>query len=178
LARTTMEQIADQAGLGVATVYRHFGDRDSLIRAFLQLHTPRRAFKEVALHSSGDVEADLIELVTGMLTFLHQHRDMIWLGLVEGEETRRILTRLREAPERTRSDLLRFFEAAVAAGQLRERDPEQMATALLGMLMTFALEVPVLGGPPLENPHQTAEFIVELFLSGLRKDTTGNEVKG
>jgi AcrR family transcriptional regulator len=175
LARTTMEQIADEAGLGVATVYRHFGDRDSLLRAFLQLHTPQRTFQEVALHSSGDIEDDLLNLVTGMLTFLHRHRDMIWLGLVEGEETRRILARLREAPEGTRSDLIRFLEAAVGAGQLQDRDPEQMATALAGMLMTFALQVPVLGGPPLENPRQAAEFIVELFLNGLRKDKTGSE---
>jgi AcrR family transcriptional regulator len=30
-----------EAGLGVATLYRHFGDRDSLIRAFMQQHAPK-----------------------------------------------------------------------------------------------------------------------------------------
>ena len=166
LARTTMEQIADEAGLGVATLYRHFGDRESLISAFFQQHTPQRAFREVALRGSGDIKADLVHLVTEMLTFLHQNRDMIWLSLIEGEATQRLLARLREAPEGTRSDLVRFLEAAVAGGQLQARDPEQMATALAGMLMTFALEVPILGGPPLEDARQAAEFIVALFLSG------------
>jgi AcrR family transcriptional regulator len=175
LARTTMEQIADEAGLGVATVYRHFGDRDSLIRAFLQLHTPQRAFQEVAMRGSGDIEADLIHLVTEMLAFLHQNRDMIWLGLAEGEETQRLFVRLREAPERTHIAMASFFEAVVAAGQLQDRDPQQMATALAGMLMAFALEVPAFGGLPLENPRQTAQFIVDLFLDGLRKDAVGNQ---
>jgi AcrR family transcriptional regulator len=175
LARTTMEQIADEAGLGVATVYRHFGDRDSLIRAFLQLHAPQRFFQEVARRSSGDIKADLIQLVTEMLTFLHQNRDLIWLGLVEGEETQRLFVRLREAPEQTHIVMTRFLEAAVAAGQLQDRAPQQMATALAGMLMAFALEMPVFGGPPLEDPRQTAQFIVDLFLNGLKRDTIENQ---
>jgi AcrR family transcriptional regulator len=175
LTRTTMEQIAEEAGLGVATVYRHYGDRDSLIRAFLQQHAPQRAFREVALRSRGDLQADLVHLVTEMLTFLHHNRDMIWLGLIEGEETQRLRARLREAPEGTRTHITRFLEAAVAAGQLQDRNPQQMATALGGMLMAFALQVPVFGGPPLEDPRQTAEFVVDLFLSGLKNPTDENE---
>jgi AcrR family transcriptional regulator len=166
LTGTTMEQIAAEAGLGVATLYRHFGDRDSLIRAFMQRHSPQRTFEQMAQRSSGDIEADLTDLVTQMLTFLHENRDMIWLGLVEGEKTERLLSRLREAPRGTRRDMVRFFEAAVASGQLNAEDPEQMTTALAGMLISFALEFPVLGGPPLENPRQTAEFIARLFLKG------------
>jgi AcrR family transcriptional regulator len=167
LTRTTMEEVAAEAGLGVATLYRHFGDRESLIRAFMQQYAPRRAFERVARQSHGDIEADLTHLITEMLTFLHENRDMIWLGLVEGEKTERLLARLREAPKGTRIDMVRFFETAVASGQLQAEDPEQMTTALAGMLVAFALEVPVYGGPPLEDPRQTAEFIARLFLHGL-----------
>ena len=166
LARTTMEQIADEAGLGVATLYRHFGDRDSLIRAFLEAHAPQRAIQDVASRGSNDIEADLTLLVTEMLTFLHENRDMIWLGLVEGVEIQSLLARLLEAPQGARGDIVRFLEAAVAAGHLQDRDPEQMATALAGMLMSFSLEVPIVGGPPLEDARQAAEFIVTLFLNG------------
>lgn len=175
LARTTMEQIADEAGLGVATLYRHFGDRDGLIGAFMERYTPQRAFQEVALRGSGDIRTDLVHLVTEMLTFLHQNRDMIWLGLVEGEETQRLLARLREVPGGMRADITRFLEAAAAEGQLQYRDPQQMAIALGGMLVAFALELPVFGGPSLQDPRQAAEFIVDLFLDGLRSTATGNE---
>jgi len=168
LARTTMEQIAEKAGLGVATLYRHFGDRDSLIRAFMQEYAPRRAFRDVAQHTSGDIEADLIHLVTEMLTFLHQNRDMIWLSLIEREEMQHLLDRLGDdGIEGTRAELTRFLKAAVAAGQLQDRDPQQMAAALGGILMTFALDVPVFGGSHLEEPRRAAEFIVHLFLKGL-----------
>jgi AcrR family transcriptional regulator len=126
--------------------------------------------QEVAMQGSGDIKADLIHLVTEMLTFLHRNRDMIWLGLAEGEETHRLFVRLREAPERTLIAMTRFFEAAVAAGQLQDRDPRRMATALAGMLMAFALEVPAFGALPLQDPRQTARFIVDLFLNGVRKD--------
>jgi AcrR family transcriptional regulator len=113
------------------------------------------------------MEADLIHLVTEMLTFLHENRDMVWLSLIEREEMQHLLDRLGDVPEDTRAELTRFLEAAVAAGRLQARDPRQMATALSGMLMTFALEVPVFGGPPLEDPRRAAEFIVHLFLKGL-----------
>jgi hypothetical protein len=63
--------------------------------------------------------------------------------------------------------MVRFFETAVASGQLQAEDPEQMTTALAGMLVAFALEVPVYGGPPLEDPRQTAKFIARLFLHGM-----------
>jgi len=167
LARTTMEEIAAEAGLGVATLYRHFGDRESLIRAFMQQHTPQRAFAQIFQQSRGDIEADLTHLVTEMLTFLHENRDMIWLGLVEGEKTERLLARLREAPKRTRIAMIRFFETAVSSGRLRAEDPEQMTTALAGMLVAFALQIPVFGEPPLEDPRQTAAFIARLFLHGM-----------
>jgi AcrR family transcriptional regulator len=167
LTRTTMEEIAAEAGLGVATLYRHYGDRESLIRAFMQQHAPQRAFEQVAEQSLGDIEADLTHLVTQMLIFLHENRDMIWLGLVEGEKTERLLARLREAPKGTRVDMVRFFETAVAEGRLQAADPEQMTTALAGMLVAFALQIPVFGGPPLKDPRRTAEFIVQLFLRGL-----------
>lgn len=172
LTRTTMEEIAAEAGLGVATLYRHYGDRDSLIRAFMQQHAPQRAFQQVAQQSRGDIEADLTHLVTQMLTFLHENRDMIWLGLVEGERTTRLLARLRDAPEGTRIDMIRFFEDAVASGKLQAEDPQQMTTALAGMLVAFALQIPVFGGPPLEDFQQTAEFIVQLFLKGLGAHTS------
>jgi AcrR family transcriptional regulator len=172
LTRTTMEEIAAEAGLGVATLYRHFGDRESLIKAFMARHAPQRAFEQVAQQSLGDIEADLTHLVTQMLIFLHENRDMIWLGLVEGERTERLLASLREAPKGTRVDMERFFEKAVAEGSLQAADPEQMTTALAGMLVAFALQVPVFGGPPLADPRRTAQFIVRLFLNGLGRPTT------
>jgi AcrR family transcriptional regulator len=178
LTRTTMEEIAAEAGLGVATLYRHFGDRESLVRAFLQAHAPRRAFQEVARQSQGDIEADLTHLVMHLLTFLHENRDMIWLGLVEGESTERLLARLLEAPRGTRTDLVRFFQAAVASGQLQAADPEHMTTALAGLLAAFSLQLPVFGGPPLHDPQGTAEFIVNLFLKGLAPHDSAPASKG
>ena len=174
LARTTMEQIAAEAGLGVATLYRHFGSRQNLIRTFLRRHAPRSAFRQGASQGSGDLEADLTHLVTELLIFLHRNRDIIWLSLAEGPDTERLLAGLREGPATTRRQIVDFFEAAIAAGYLRDRDPRQMATALVGMLVAYGLEMPFFGGPALEDPPATARFIVDVLLDGLR---AGSPVK-
>jgi len=165
-----MDQIAGEAGLGVATLYRHFGDRRSLIDAFLEVHTPQHAFQEVARRSSGDLRVDLTALVAKLLVFLHENRDVIWLGLVEGEETVRLLEGLRGGPEGTRAALRRMLERAVEAGQLAG-NAEKMTTALAGMLMAFGLEVPVFGGGRLEDIEGTAEFVVRVFWDGVSKAT-------
>jgi AcrR family transcriptional regulator len=175
LARSTMEQIAAEAGLGVATLYRHFGNRQNLIRAFLRRHAPRSAFRQGMPESSGDLEADLTHLVTELLIFMHHNRDIIWLSLVAGPDTERLLAGLREGPAATRRQMVDFFEAAIAADQVQDRDPRQLTTALVGMLVAFGLEMPVFGGPPLEDPTATARFIVDVLLNGLRADSAVKE---
>jgi AcrR family transcriptional regulator len=59
LLEVTMEQIAQEAGVGVATLYRHFGDKDGLVRAFASEITPHRAIADATQHLSGDLKADL-----------------------------------------------------------------------------------------------------------------------
>lgn len=75
----SLEEIARRAGVGVATVYRRFGNRDGLVRAVVE-----RAFRGglAAAAPTGDAWADLTGLLTAVVDAFAGHR--VALGLARG----------------------------------------------------------------------------------------------
>lgn len=171
LTGATVEGIAAEAGVGVATVYRHFGDKDGLLRAFVDEMTPRLAVRELALHPGDDVAADLEAIVGRTLAFFHEHRDLFRLVLMGGEAERRYLDDLRGRSDSTLARLTGYLRAQQEAGRIAAaRAPEDLALALLGMVLSFAVIGPLHYGTFLEAPAASAAFLVRLFLDGLRGD--------
>lgn len=170
LVTPTMEQIAQEAGVGVATVYRHFGDRESLVRAFVRELTPRREMLEATLRQSDDLEADLLPLVASMLRFLTENQEMIRLSFMGSAATIDYLSRLRKAPERTLHRVSGYFEAQIAAGRLPSHlQPQELALALVGMVFSFGFIAPTYYDRQPGEPEQVTRFIARLFLDGIRQ---------
>ena len=165
----TVEQIAAVAGVGAATLYRHFGDKEGLIAAFLDELTPRRVLREVAARSSGDLERDLTELAETMLTGMRDDAPLVRLMLLEALTGGPALARVRKAtPQRSISTVASLFRKYVASGYLRREDPEMLARAFIGMLFSFGVLDPVLHATPMGNPAELARSITKLFLRGAR----------
>ena len=167
LLEATMEQIAQEAGVGVATLYRHFGDKEGLVRAFASEITPHRAIAEATQQISGDLTADLIQITIHMLQFMHDNRDLARLGFSQNEKTRQYMAHIRPAPERTLYQLTNFFEAQCVAGNLPDSNTQQLALALTGIIFAFGFLAPTYYNVPLAEPECTAEYIVNLFLNGI-----------
>jgi len=167
LVRPTMEQIAQEAGVGVATVYRHFGDKAGLVRAFAETFTPQRDLQETTLHSTGDVEADLVQIVAALLRFLQANRDIFRLSLMESRENQQLIASWPDTPKRTLYQLRDYFQQQMDAGRLLPGNAQEMALALLGMMMAFGFFGPAFYDLPLDDPEKTAHVIVNLFLQGV-----------
>lgn len=162
-----MEQIAAEAGVGVATIYRHFGDKATLLKAFLQTYQPRLPTTNRQL--SGDLTTDLTQLVNSMIRFILQNQDMVRLSFSNAHEWREQLTEARPFQERSLNRVANFLQSQIDTGQLRPFDPYQAAIALLGMILSFSLIMPTYYQLPDPEPQETAVFIVQLFLDGLRQ---------
>lgn len=166
LMAPTMEQIASEAGVGVATVYRHFGDRLTLLKTFVETFQPR--LPTHAAQSSGDLTTDLIQMVQSMIQFILQNQDMVRLSFAQAAELQAALTEIRPFQERSLVRVAAFLQSQMNAGNLQPIDPRQAATALLGMILSFSLIMPTYYQLAEPEPQETAEFIVHLFLDGLR----------
>ncbi|MCA9918285.1 MAG: helix-turn-helix transcriptional regulator [Anaerolineales bacterium] len=167
LMTPTMEQIAEEANVGVASVYRHFGDKTGLLRAFLQAFHPRLPVTEQEL--TGDLRHDLAQLVETMIRFILEHQDMVRHSFSNAREWRDELMDLRPFQERSLNRVATFLQAQMADGQLRAIDPQQAATALTGMILSFGLIMPTYYKLDNPEPRETAVFITNLFLDGLKQ---------
>lgn len=169
LAATTMEQVAAEAKVGVATVYRHFGDKETLIRTFVEEMTPKTAVRELALHPTADVAADLEKLIETLLSFFYANRDLFRLVFMGSEAERRYLKSLREHSDSSLGRLTRYFERQQVAGRLNTTvGANDLALALMGMVLAFAVFGPLHYHTTLEHPENSSTLIVKLFLSDLR----------
>lgn len=169
LAAATMEQIANEAGVGVATVYRHFGDKERVIHAFIEEMVPRTAVYTLALHPTEDVTHDLEEIVKSIMTFFFDNRDVLRLILMGSETERRYLKNLRQGSDTTLSLLANYFRSQLDAGRLQNvGDPGELALALMGMVLAFTIVGPLHYGTKLELPERSSRLIVTIFLNNLR----------
>lgn len=144
LAKTTVEDVAQAAGVSRATVYRHFKNRDELVLAVVSREAARLAAEaELRLRRFDDVGSWLVE---GMLFCLEEipRRPLLAMLVVPegvGLASRLVLTsqQLLEIG----ADLLRpIFEPAREAGLLQESvELEALMEWVLRILLSY-LTVP------------------------------------
>ncbi len=167
----TVENVATAAKVGVATVYRYFGDKDGLVTAFLEELAPRRAAREARDAVSGDVRRDLERLTERMLAGMRDDGALVRLLILETLRGGPLLPRVRaKSPTRVVTAVASLLREHCAAGRLRNVDPALLAQAFGGMVLAFGVVAPILRGEPASDPQETARFITDLFLNGvLRK---------
>lgn len=173
LLGSTVEQVAEEAGVGVATVYRHFGDKDRLVRATLEHATPRRLLRDLSLTPTADVRGDLRAVVRAALPALTGLRGLLGLSLFGSAAERAYLERVRQGTDRAVDLLAAYLAAQAGAGRLRlpgedlPGEPRELALALLGLVFSFGVLGPARFGT-VPDPDHAADLIVTVFLDGVR----------
>ncbi|GAB3148365.1 TetR/AcrR family transcriptional regulator [Amycolatopsis stemonae] len=148
-ADVALDEVARRAGLGRATVYRHFPDRTALALA-------------VATHHLNALK----HLVRGKESF----RELLRMVLAMQARRRPLVRLFRELPERSQRQytqalvsLLRpAFEKAQREGSVRA----DLEPADLGLLFEMH-EAALLSGLAPREPAESAERLVRVFLDGL-----------
>ncbi|MFR0357685.1 TetR/AcrR family transcriptional regulator [Streptomyces sediminimaris] len=153
---TSMRAIAREAGVGIATLYRHFPTRESLVEAVYRDQVVRltngardllaEAAPAVALRRWMDLFGDWIATKNGMLDTL--------LTMIESDVV---------GHARTRDELLNavssILDAGRAAGDLRpDVTAEEVAASLIG-IFTVAHQ---------PGHAVTADRLLDILLDGLR----------
>lgn len=139
---TTVDQIAERAGVAKGTVYYNFPSKAALFADLLEYGVDRLA---TALGDSvaGREPLDALDAVVGAeLEFIGAHEAFARLLLAEtwrsGGDWQTAARLIRERAIAVVADVLR---AAVARGDLREDlDVDMAASAVFGMVLTVALD--------------------------------------
>jgi AcrR family transcriptional regulator len=158
----TLEKVADQVGVGVVTIHRHFGGRDGLFAAFLSGVSQREQAEAILADREGPLDEVLERFVLSSLTFVRQHRGLLTMLLTSAPEDAAYVQRLRTANKSTRLVLNDYFTEQVDRGRLRDVPP-MLHTA---SLMSLVFGASVLGISDLIDDDQWARHIVDMFLHG------------
>ncbi|MDX6303021.1 MAG: hypothetical protein QOF53_4235 [Nocardioidaceae bacterium] len=160
-----LEDVAARAGVGIATLYRRFRDREGLLRAVvLQALEDSRAAAESALAGASEDDSDGL---SALGEYMHAVLDLrvsavVPLALDRLDLDDAELTPVREA---SAGAVERLVESAHADGSL----PKQVTFADLGTLLV-RLSRPLPGSVPIELNDQLAHRHLDLVLAGLRSD--------
>lgn len=128
-AEVTLEEVARRAGVGVATVYRRFGNRDQLVRAVVT-RVLTAEIEPVATAETDDPWRDLAATLEASVAAVAAHRTVVDLahsiGAIDVDLVDRYLHRLD-----------RLLARARTAGLVRpELEPDDVAAAVVMLLST------------------------------------------
>lgn len=165
-ANVPLEDVARRAGVGIATLYRRFPDRDALLRAVAvdALERTRQAVEEVA---GGD---DPFEALAAYLRRALELRVSVVMPQVLDaiDADHPDLAAAREAAAKAVEELV---DAAHASGDL----PADVTFLDIGMMLV-RIARPLPGPMTTELKDELARRHLDLFIRGLR--ATGGELSG
>jgi AcrR family transcriptional regulator len=171
--KTTITEIARLAGIGKATVYLYFEDKQDLF-TFLVRRETRKILEliEAAVAAADTVQDQLLAFVVTRYRTIQTLLDMYQAGpQVLLEEQEAMQQAGAEYREKELALVTRILHEGMQRGVLDTRDPRMAALALTGTLV--ALDQGWIFGRAEIDLEQSAHDLVHLFLHGViaRKET-------
>jgi AcrR family transcriptional regulator len=167
LRRTTMEDVAREAGAGKATLYRHFANKSDLIDALLAREGERlrrRLTRARAAHD--EVLAGIEDAFLTGLQFLVEHPV---LAKGRDEEPAMLLERVTAHRGPLVETGLDWFAGAIEdgirSGEVRPVQPRWAAEVLVRLMLSWFAFPPM--AIPVHDPVQARAFVHELIVDGL-----------
>jgi AcrR family transcriptional regulator len=169
--RATAAEVAKRAGVAEGTIFLRFKSKHDLFRAAMQFDPDQAlAFVEglAARAGEADLRATLVDFAEQFIRLGRVAVPVMMMSWSNPEQQPGCLERVPERAQRYRrviAAISRFFELEIAAGRLREAEPEVLARMLMGSLHHFCMGEVFAGGPV--GKHDAAAYagaVVDVLL--------------
>jgi AcrR family transcriptional regulator len=165
---TTTREIADQAGVNEATLFRHFGSKDALVDACVEYYCRTVELEELLASLDGDLERDLQRIASAVMQRMESVRDLIVMSLAEEDRDGSVGEAAWRAPTAIKKIVAEYMAKRIAAGELRG-NPLFLARFFMGMVFSYVMGRKRFPEEYAAEPAQVVEFQVGMFLNGARK---------
>ncbi len=162
-AGVPLEDVAKRAGVGIATLYRRFPDRDSLLRAVVVDALTRT---QQAAERAAEIEEPFDALATYLRAALELRVSAVMPQVLD------VLDLDDAEVAAARDGSARAVEALVDAARDCGDLPEDVSFADVGMMLV-RIARPLPGPLPMEAKDELARRHLELFIRGLRAPAPG-----
>ncbi|VAW43515.1 hypothetical protein MNBD_CHLOROFLEXI01-1906 [hydrothermal vent metagenome] len=164
---TSMRQLAQEVGIGKATIYHHFADKQAIMLALLDEELVIDKAALVALVTESDPRRRIETAVSTSLTIFKKSADLVQVARREVPAGRERVNARFHAYWNANTALV--SEAVVqgqAAGIFRDVDPAHVAQILVAMIFGLvtsseALDMPIL------LPENGATVLLDIFYRGI-----------
>lgn len=169
LEKTTVDDIAREAGVAKGTLYLYFRSRDEILEKTIGAAVDDLLERlQRAADVAGPFPEVLERLLTAQFAYFDENRDFFRLYFASGEysEDRRLRQSRRYRIHIDR--LATLIRRGRRQGELRSLDPERAAIAIAGAARDLILRRIHEKQPP--PPEVDARFLQEVFVAGLSAD--------
>jgi TetR/AcrR family transcriptional regulator len=172
---TTTRDLATQADVNEAIIFRYFNNKEELYRAILEHKAgeSRNAHIEELERSAGTKDDTKFFEMVGR-TFLERHEKdttfyrLLLFSALEGHQ----LSDMFVASMTARNPITNYIQKRIDEGAFRKVNPELAARGLFGMFASFVLWQEIFGFKK-THPYDREEVVrtfVSIFLKGIRND--------
>jgi len=173
LAALSMDEVADQAGVSRATLYRLFPGKQALFAELVKHYSPFERIAETVEEFFGDPPEEVMFQVAVVLAHLYQQRRGVFRAIAFELSGMRSAVEAESGfavAERALASLTRYLYRQMELGRLRRADPVLALQAFLGPLFLHVATRPMAEErfgvrTPLE---EAISALVALWLEGMR----------
>lgn len=164
---TSMRQVAAEAGIGKATIYHHFSDKQAIVMALLQKNIGRMNETLQLVRAQDDPRQRIQVAATDSVRFLLESADIMQIVRREVSGGR----------DQMQAGFMSFFQEYMALlvdairrgeeqGIFRPVDPTDAARVLMTMIQgTFAMAY--LGTTRPQSPEKAAAALLDVYFQGI-----------
>lgn len=171
--KTTVDEIAGQAGVGKGTIYLYFNTKEQIFLAIIEdgLKALNRMVSEI-LSGPGDYFQHIERVIRANFQFVEKNRDFSKIIIKEQLNLKLFnadpgCRNIVEAQKSLHLVLQKYFDQGIQAGYFREGDPYQYTLAFGGIISHFTFHWIKEGGA--EPLSDQAGNILDIFLNGVKK---------
>jgi AcrR family transcriptional regulator len=166
---TSIRQIAAESGIGKATIYHHFPNKQAIVLALLEQNTVQRQQVLETFEAESDPRRRIEIATQANLRFLYESADILQIVRREVPGGRDKLQNEYAAFFRQYTTLIiEALQQGIQEGIFRRVDPPEVARVLITMIQG-AFAMTHITGDRIQPPEKTAAALLDIFFHGIQK---------
>lgn len=164
---TSMRQVAEAAGIGKATIYHHFPDKQAILMTLVEGNIAKMHASLLAVQDESDPRGRFRVAAVETIRFLYESSDLMQIARREVPGAREQLLMNFVSFYQTYLKLLKeSLVLGMKTNLFRPLDPDETAQVFMTMIQgNFALAY--VTGIKADTPEQAAERLLDVFFNGI-----------
>lgn len=164
---TTTREVAERAGVNEATLFRHFGNKVSLLEAMREWSIDKMGLTDALDALGGDLRADLTAICTALYDGMLRNQAIIRISLAEEQTDPEGLPSCLRGPTLIMQRLGAYLQGQLDARKIRG-NPRQLAAIIMGTMFALAMKSKRIDWGDEGRPAALIPAFVEAILNGMK----------